>query len=222
MAPSATKPLFLQFGRGLLLSALLGLSPAHAQIDMELESAASVNEGSLQFLETVPVKRFHHHQNRIRIDAESLRSGWVHLSQCHDNLDAVQRAQITFREGFVRDLKVERFSRIAEAWIEGASVQLRNIERGARLCLSAQTRALRHNGNGYYNLLSGPYMRRFLDGYYPMRVSLAVDYPTEQLTLIDVSPAPQPGFKFEEAPGRVGLDALFEGELMIQIQFERP
>lgn len=222
MGPSATNPLCLHFGRALLLSALLAISPAHAQIDMELESAASVNEGSLRFLETVPVKRFHHHQNQIRIEADSLNSGWVHLSQCHDNLDAVQRAQITFREGFVRDLKVERFSGIAEAWIEGASVQLRNIERGARLCLSAQTRALRHNGNGYYNLLSGPYMRKFLDGYYPMRVSLAVDYPIEQLTLIDVSPAPQPGLKFEEAPGRVGLDALFEGELMIQIQFERP
>lgn len=222
MAISSTKPRFLQLGRGLLLSALLGMGPVHAQIDMELESAASVNEGSLHFLETVPVKRFHHHQNQIRIDADSLSSGWVHLSQCHDNLDAVQRAQITFREGFVRDLKVERFSRIADAWIEGASVQLRNIERGARLCLSAQTRALRHNGNGYYNLLSGPYMRKFLDGYYPMRVSLAVDYPTSALTLIDVSPAPQPGLKFEEAPGRVGLDALFEGELMIQIQFERP
>ncbi len=206
----------------MLLLSLLGFSPAHAQLDMELESAASVNEGSLQFLETVPVKRFHHHQNQIRIDADSLSSGWVHLSQCHENLDAVERAQITFREGFVRDLKVERFSRIADAWIEGASVQLRNIKRGAQLCLSAQTRALRHNGNGYYNLLSGPYMRKFLDGYYPMRVSLAVDYPAEQLTLIDMSPSPQPGFKFEEAPGRIGLDALFEGELMIQIQFERP
>ncbi|MFP5409280.1 MAG: hypothetical protein ACLGGY_08385, partial [Gammaproteobacteria bacterium] len=209
MATSPTSPLLLQLGRSLLLSTLLCIGPARAQLDMELESAASVNEGSLQFLETVPVKRYHHHQNQIRIDADSLSSGWVHLSQCHDNLDAVERAQITFREGFVRDLKVERFSRIADTWIEGASVQLRNIERGARLCLSAQTRALRHNGNGYYNLLSGPYMRKFLDGYYPMRVALAVDYPSDQLTLIDVSPAPQPGFKFEEAPGHVGLDALF-------------
>jgi len=222
MATSPTSPLLLQLGCSLLLSALLGISPVHAQLDMELESAASVNEGSLQFLETVPVKRFHHHQNQIRIDAASLSSGWVHLSQCHDDLDAVERAQITFREGFVRDLKVERVSRIAQAWIEGPSVQLRNIERGARLCLTAQIRALRHNGNGYFNLLSGPYMRKFLDGYYPMRVALVIDYPTEQLTLIDVSPSPQPGFKFEETPGRVGLDALFEGELMIQIQFERP
>lgn len=210
-----------QSGCALLLSALLAIGPAHAQLDMALESAASVNEGKLEFLETVPIKRIHHHQNQIRIDAGSLNSGWVHLSQCHDNLDAVPRAQITFREGFVRDLRVVSFDRIADAWIEGATVQLRNIERGARLCLSAQTRALRHNGNGYYNLLSGPYMRKFLDGYYPMRVSLAVDYSPEQLTLIDITPAPQPGFKVKEAPGGVGLDALFEGELMIQIQFER-
>jgi hypothetical protein len=206
-----------------LLLAILNVGGVHAADDFfDLRSANDVNEGTLNFLAEPPATPYHHHQNRISLTGESLASGWVRLEQCHDNLDKVARAQITFREGFVRDLKVERFSRIADAWIEGASVQLRNIERGARLCLSAQTRALRHNGNGYYNLLSGPYMRKFLDGYYPMRVSLAVDYPTEQLTLIDVSPAPQPGLKFEEAPGRVGLDALFEGELMIQIQFERP
>jgi hypothetical protein len=46
------------------------------------------------------------------------------------------------------------------------------VEPGARLCLSAQTRALRNTGNGYFNLVNGPYMRKFLDGYYPMRVTL--------------------------------------------------
>ncbi len=194
---------------------------AHAASDLSLESADAVNEGELRFLETPPAKPLHHHQNRIRIDADSLASGWVGLYQCHDRLDAVPLLQITFREGYVRDLKIDLARGIGHAWVEGASVQLRNVEPGARLCLSAQTRALRNTGNGYFSLFSGPYMRKFLDGYYPMRVTLEVDYPAESLQLIDVSPAPQAGLSFDERPGNIRLETLFEGELRLLLQFER-
>lgn len=206
----------------LLFPSALCVTLAHAADDLGFESARDVNEGNLHFLETSPDKPLHHHQNRIRIDSDSLNSGWVSLAQCHDNLDAVPRAQITFREGFVRDLRVDSVSHIEDAWIEGASVQLRNVGHGARLCLSAQTRALRNTGNGYFNLLNGPYMRKFLDGYYPMRVSLDVEYPVQLLKLIDIAPPPQPGLKLEERPGGIRMDAVFEGELMTLIQFERP
>lgn len=208
--------------RNLLLAALLQISPAHAATDLTFESAEHVNEGSLHFLQAAPARPVHHHQNRIRIHADSLKSGWVSLTQCHDNLDAVPNLQITFRENYVRDLKVVSASRIEQAWVEGPSVQLLNIEPGARLCLSALTRALRNTGNGYFNLSSGPYMRKFLDGYYPMRVSLDIDYPAHLLKLIDVTPPAQPGLMLEERPGTLHLDALFEGELQFLIQFDTP
>ncbi len=194
---------------------------AHAATDLSLESADAVNEGQLHFLETPPAKPLHHHQNRIRIDADSLVTGWVGLYQCHDQLDAVPLLQITFREGYVRDLEIDLASGIGQARVEGASVQLRNIEPGARLCLSAQTRALRNTGNGYFSLFNGPYMRKFLDGYYPMRVTLDVDYPAAALQLIDVSPVPQPGLSSDERPGNIRLDTIFEGELRLLLQFER-
>ena len=190
-------------------------------MDLSMESADGVNEGKLQFLAEPPAKPVHHHQNHIRIDTDSLVSGWVHLSQCHDHLDAVSRAQITFREGFVQDLKVETFTHIENAWIENASVQLRNVSPGARLCLSAQTRALRNTGNGYFNLTNGPYMRKFLDGYYPMRVTLDIEYPANRLRLIDITPATQPGLEIVEQPGEIRIEALFEGELQTLIQFEQ-
>jgi hypothetical protein len=208
--------------RGLLLFSALCAGLARAQTDPTFESAADVNEGSLLFLPAPPDKPVHHHQNIIRIDEDSLRSGWVSLSQCHDHLDAVPRAQITFRDGFVRALKVNSFNRIEDAWIEGATVQLRNVRSSARLCLSAQTRALRQTGNGYYNLSSGPYMRKFLDGYYPMRLTLEVHYPASLLKLIDIAPPAQPGLRHEKAPGAIRLDAMFEGVLQILIQFETP
>jgi hypothetical protein len=205
----------------LLLSVALSAGPVNAATDLSFESAALVNEGNLHFLETAPTKPVHHHQNQIVIDRDSLDSGWVSLTQCHDHLDAVPLAQITFREGFIRNLKVDSAVRIEEAWIEGASVQLRNVEPGAKLCLSAQTRAFRDTGNGYYNLANGPYMRKFLDGYYPMQVTLEIRYPAELLNLIDVTPPAQPGFALDERPGFIRVDTLFEGELQTLIQFEK-
>lgn len=220
--PGSNNP-FLAPIRRMLLLAVLAAGPvlAQAPADLSLESAHNVNEGTLHFLEKLPAKAVHHHQNWFRIDAESLATGWVRLVQCHDNLDAVPRAQITFREGFVRDLKILSYNEIESGWIEGASVQLVNVRRGARLCLAADARALRHTGNGYYNLYSGPYMRKFLDGYYPMRLTLEIEYPTSLLNLLDVSPAAQPGFQLDDTPGHLRMDAIFEGVLQTLTQFEK-
>ena len=198
---------------------MLAGSVAHA--DTEFPSASSVNEGVLHFLTAPPARPPHHHQNHIRIDAASIDTGWVHLMQCHDHLDAVPRAQITFREGYIRDLQVQTVTGIESAWAEGASVQLKGVSPGARLCLTAETRALRDRGAGFFVLQNGPYLRRFLDGYYPIRVSLRVDYPAALLGVVDVSPPAQPALAIEEHPGTVQLEALFEGTLTTLIQFRR-
>lgn len=228
--PGPTKSLWTPVRRVLLLAALAAghaaaqtpaQAPAQPPADLSLESAHNVNEGALHFLEKQPAKAVHHHQNWFRIEEESLATGWVRLVQCHDNLDAVPRAQITFREGFVRDLKVLSYNEIESAWIEGASVQLVNVRRGARLCLAADTRALRNTGNGYFNLYSGPYMRKFLDGYYPMRLTLEIEYPVGLLSLLDVSPEAQPGFQLGDTPGHLRMDAIFEGVLQTLTQFEK-
>ena len=205
------------------LGLLLALAtPASSDDDLLLKSASGVNEGQLNFLTVPPNKPLHHHQNHIVIEADSLDNGWVTLKQCHDNLDAVPLAQITFREGFVRDLRIESSRGIAEAWVEGPSIQLRQIEPGSRLCLVAQTRALRNTGGGYFNLNNGPYMRKFLDGYYPMRVTLDIDYPINLLKLLDISPQATAGLSQQESPGHIHMDAVFEGELRTLVQFSRP
>lgn len=196
-------------------------APAAPPDDADFASAASVNEGRLNFLAELPDKPVHHHQNRILISPESLASGWVELEQCHDHLDPVGNAQITFRDGFVRDLRITEKRAIADAWIEQSSVQLRGVERDARLCIAAQTRALKAVGNGYFNLANGPYMRKFLDGYYPMRVSLDIRYPSSLVRLIDVTPPAQTGFVIDAQPGHIAIDARFEGELRTLLQFER-
>lgn len=209
------------------LTVLAGAAPVPPMSAEELDawfnakSTEEVNEGELTFLTAQPGKPVHHHQNRIRITEDSLANGWTDLEQCHDNLDAVPRAQITFREGFIRNLRVLESRAIGEAWVEGPSVQLRDVHPGARLCLAAQTRALNNSGSGYFTLNNGPYMRKFLDGYYPMQVSLKLEYPARLLQIIDISPAEQAGFHISQKAGMVNIDTLFEGELRTQVQFER-
>ncbi len=197
------------------------MSPQELDAWFNDRGASGVNEGELNFLASRPDKPVHHHQNIIRITEDSLSSGWTDLEQCHDNLDAVPRAQITFREGYIRNLRVLESRAIDEAWVEGPSVQLRGIQAGAHLCLSAQTRALNNSGGGYFTLNNGPYMRKFLDGYYPMQVSLRLEYPARLLQIIDISPAEQAGFHISQKSGFVNIDTLFEGELRTQMQFER-
>ncbi len=205
----------------LTASAEPAMTPQQQEDWFNSKSANAVNEGTLTFLSAPPAKPVHQHQNHIRITPGSLASGWVELRQCHENLDAVPAAQIAFREGTVRKLRVLEARAITRAWVKGASVQLNGVSHGARLCLAAQTLALKDSGGGAFTLNNGPYMRKFLDGYYPMQVSLQLEYPPRLLRVIDISPASQPGFQVSKKNAQVNIETLFEGELRIQVQFER-
>jgi hypothetical protein len=87
------------------------------------------------------------------------------------------------------------------------------------LCISAWTRALFDNEDGTYTLYNGPFMRKFLDGYYPMRVSMDVDFADTGLELLYVSPQEQEGFQISEAGSKVSFDAWFEGRLKTEFHF---
>ena len=163
--------------------------PADDWFEDDLEDRiARVNEGELEFLSVPPAEPFHHHRNALVLDETSLKDGWAQLQQCHEHLDAVPRAQIVFREDRLRDLSITDSRNIARAWVDGASVQLVGVKAGAKLCLNAYSRVLSHNDDGSYSVRNGPYMRRFLDGYYPMRVSVELRCPCGRLQLAGASP----------------------------------
>ena len=182
--------------------------------------SAAINEGELRFLESLPSPPPHHHRKHISIDRQSLESGWVRDRQCHEHLDPVAAMQIVFAPGKVRRLRVTRTEHIERAWIEGSSVQVANIGAGAVLCLESELHVLKHDSaTGLYQLDSGPYMRRFLDGYFPLRLSLDIDYPADRLRLIDLQPADLRA-KSRLLPGRMQLEVIFEGRLELRMQFE--
>ena len=206
----------------------LGDEPSMAELERWLESdelmppsvsTDHVNEGTLVFLTQRPARQVHHHQNHLVIDADSLLNGWVRLRQCHAHLDRVPRAQITYNRERIRDLQIITSGNIEKSWVEDNTVQLRNVQENARLCVQAWTRALKANDDGSYSLRNGPFMRRFMDGYYPMRVSMQIDYAASGLQLVAMKPERQQGFDVTEQDGRLAFDAWFEGRLKTEFLF---
>ncbi|MFN3593185.1 MAG: hypothetical protein ACK4TK_00685 [Thiobacillaceae bacterium] len=209
--------LFLSTFHALQVSA----EPAVDEDALLFKSAAEVNEGALRFLAEPPARPIHRHVNRITITDSSLEDGWVRLNQCHENLDPMPDVQVTYREGRVRNLRVTRAENIGQSWAETHTVQLRDVQRNAVLCIEAETRALWPAGDNRYVLANGPYMRRFLDGFYPMRVSMQVHLDTPKLRFVEVQPEAQPGFQFWQRDHEVGYDAVFEGILNTLMRFDR-
>lgn len=176
------------------------------------------NRGTLNFLADPPQKRVHHHHNQIILAASSLDNGWVMLRQCHSDIDSVRRAQILYNGDTTRDIEIESQNNIEETWVEGASVQLREIRPDAELCVNARSRILQDLGEGEYLLENGPFMRRFLDGYFPMRVTVAVSWGDLDLSLAAIEPQAQPGFEVMESPHGVIVETTFEGRLQTELR----
>lgn len=200
-----------------LLPALAWASPSDDELFFK--SVSDVNDGDLHFLTQEPAKPVHHHQNHLFLDDHSLSTGWVRLEQCHQHLDAVPTMQIVYSKDRIRKLAVLRSENIGKSWVHEHTVQMERVEHNALICISAESLALNADGKGGYSLSNGPYMRRFLDGYYPMRVSMDVTLETDRLRFVDVSPAPQPGFRFARDGAHLGYDALFEGRLSTILRF---
>ena len=222
---------------GWLLSAglsLLLISPLHAQQDeisaeelerwfnsdsLEPPRYKEVNEGQLVFLSGKQDKTLHHHHNSVTILPHSLEDGWILIKQCHSNIDRVAAAQVLFKAERVKNIKILSTHHIEKAWVEGASVQMENIGAAATICLQANTRSLEREADGTYRLHNGPFMRRFLDGYFPLRVSLDLNYEQTNLELTDFQPMVQAGFAVTRSEGKLHLDTVFEGKLRTEFHF---
>lgn len=174
----------------------------------------------LQFIAPLKERQIPFSQTRLLLSRHSKESGWVAIEQCHDGLDAVPNAEVVYRFEQMRGLRITEAEGIAVARVEGQSVQLRDVERGARLCVEMEAKILRAEEGGRYLLRYGPFMRKFLDSYFPMHVALAVSYPAEQLRVDSVMPAPGSNYLLSQQAGLLTLDAWFRGKLTIQLWFQ--
>lgn len=199
---------------------IAGLSlgvPARAADEFDL---FDINEGELRFLDRPPEKPPHLHSSHVFLSKESLKTGWVKAKQCHYHLDQVSALQVVFNRQRVRNIEILQADNIERAWVEGASVQVKNVGKDAVLCILSENWAIRRNAaERSYEWHGGPYMRRFLDGFFPMQVRLALDYPANRIRLESIEPGSL-RFKTVVQPGLIRLDALFEGKLDITIRFK--
>lgn len=188
--------------------------------DDDLESRISgINEGVLEFFSKPPEQPVHHHTNRIEIIPASLDNGWVKLEQCHTHLDPVGLLEITYHPDRIRDIYILSSRNIGTIQVKGAGVELTEIGTGAILCLLAESKALVILSEDGYRLRNGPYMRRFLDGYYPMRVTLEIKYPESLISLKDYEPQPGESGSIVLTPGFIRWDAWFQGRLFTEFNF---
>ncbi len=182
------------------------------------QRALAVNEGELEVLQQAPEEAVHYHHNSLHISDDSLRTGWVRMHQCHSDLDTVPAMQIVYHKDRIRHIKVLSFNNMANAWVENNTVQLKDVGAHSKVCISAETRALFHDREGY-TLRNGPFMRRFLDGYYPMRVRLEVHYPAVQLQLASTQPVKPKSHNRDT--GYVDIDVWVIGKLYTELLFKQ-
>jgi hypothetical protein len=185
------------------------------------ERISEVSEGELEFLATPPAEPVHHHENHIRILPESLESGWVLLKQCHRHLDRVPLLEIVYHPDRIRNIRIISSRHIDHSRVIDAGVELRGIHADALICLSAESRALHRLAEERLLLRNGPYMRRFLDGYYPLHLSMEIDYPAQLLSLQSVSPQTPDAPAYAREAGKLRWEAWFRGRLYTEITFSR-
>ena len=120
----------------------------------------------------------------------------------------------------MRNLKIVSKENIEDASVNGHIIELKNIKPNAKICLEADSRALHKLNENQLQLRNGPFMRQFLDGFYPLQVTVDVSYPAS-IRLTDFEPNQLPAGEVKLASNRITWSALFEGRLFTRFTFER-
>ncbi|MDH5518715.1 MAG: hypothetical protein OEY36_13010 [Gammaproteobacteria bacterium] len=181
---------------------------------------SQVNEGILEFINHSLKPSVLHTVNRLKISPSSIDNGWVYMEQCYRHIDKLPELDIIFQYRHINNLSVLSKQNIESVRINKQRITLTNVGHNSELCVSANVRIFYQNLDLSFSLINGPYHRRFLDGYYPFRVSLSVAYPETLLLVKKIIPEKQLGFSVNHAAGTIAIDTLFKGILKTEIIFE--
>ena len=181
-----------------------------------------VTGDTLRFLSVRPDPDAYWYESTAHISPESLQNGVVALDTCHHRLDAVHRVVVVFNADRIQSLAVQSSDGVQNAEVVGKRVELTGVQHGASVCVRVNSRALDAGGPGQWQLQAGPLMRRYLDGYLPMRARLRVRWPTGLLQLQGTDPPPQPGVVLEQEAASASLDVTFAGRLRPQFRLGAP
>ncbi len=193
-----------------------------AWLDEETEPAVpQAGAGELVFLSPPPGSRTLHSINTLRVTRSSLVDGWVNIRQCYEGLDAVPAAEVVYQYDNMRNLRIHSKANIGKAVTREQTVQLTDVGQDAMLCIQAEAQILYPRSNESFVLRNGPFHRRFLDGYFPLHISMDVQFPAALLDYVEISPRAQPGFDVAVQGEHVYIDTCFAGTLHIELAFSR-
>ena len=157
-------------------------------------------------------------KNSLKINAQSLRTGWLEFSQCHYQLDPVPKIEVTYNPKHTRNLKILSYQDIEQAEALNDAVVLMNVKRGAQVCIQGESQTLTLLDIGF-SLQRGPYMRKFLDGYYPMIVEESIELNLLNARLIKQGPLNPKKPKKESESNLHYFNYAFEGQLKPYYEF---
>lgn len=187
-----------------------------------LELSDVALEGELRFLAERPDPGAYHYTSQLTITPDSLSTGVASLQTCHRALDPNGRIVIQFNRDRVQDIRITTFTGMADAQVDGNKVELRDVQRGASICIDLRSRVLDEISPGQWRLRAGPLMRRYLDGYLPMQAQLQVQWPAGMLSLVSQEPVNQAGAQLQIRPDGATWDITFAGRLTTLMVLQRP
>lgn len=143
--------------------------------------AMAVNEGELTWVAPEKTDNQYALFNKLILNDESLKTGRVEFEQCHTNLDEISAIDIVYNAKTTQSLELLSKSKIQRVAILPAKAELYGVQKGAEVCLKGTLNLLAKTATGRWQLPRGPYMRKFLDGYYPMHVQESLSWQNTPL-----------------------------------------
>jgi len=186
----------------------------------ELEPPTQSSDSHLTFIASPTDKPALHSINKITISPQSIKTGWVDLMQCYQNLDPVPEMEVVYNYKTMRKLTIVKSKNIEQAFVKDQSVQLENVQKNPQLCVSTEVRIFYKNKDGSFKLMNGPFHRKFLDSYFPFHLTLKINYPSTQLKFISSKPKSQFGFVVKQSDNTLLIDSYFTGKLYTEIIFK--
>lgn len=189
-------------GLFLIMSSLINSAKAEIEISQSLDGlseaekawlmddsnldAFAISEGELKMSPKASKKEYWL-ENHLSVTPTSIQDGWMKFSQCHHQLDPVAKIEVSYNADNTRSLKLKSSQGIENIKVHPHSVELQNVTRGAMVCINGESKTLFNNGKDFV-IKRGPYMRKFLDGYYPMIVEENIFLQGVDAQLIESSP----------------------------------
>ncbi|WP_173271889.1 hypothetical protein [Thiosulfatimonas sediminis] len=203
------------------------LTPAEkAWLEDDSNLNISVNEGQLTYVDPALTEGNYALENRLRILKDATQTQQIEFTQCHKNLDAINSIEIVYNPKTTTNLDVLSSTNIANIEVGADKVALSKVQKGAQICIRGISTTLTYNPTlQVWELPRGPYMRKFLDGYYPMHLQEVLELGESNLAFVKLQikngPAIQPLKQIgQNANGTtVTFDYYFEGRLQPTYQF---